>query len=106
MAKTNRPPGRPKGTPKTGGRVKGTPNKATVEVRQLCQRLLDDPDYQDRFKRRLIAGELAAGMEQTVWAYAYGKPKETVELQGEGGGPLTSIAWVVVDPAPHGRRED
>lgn len=101
MAGSNRPPGRPKGTPKTGGRQKGTPNKATVEVRDLCQRLLADPEYQRTFKQRLLSGDLAPGMEQTVWHYAYGKPKDTVELQGEHGGPLTTIMRVIVDPA-HG----
>lgn len=29
--------GRPKGTPRTGGRQKGTPNKATAEVKSLAQ---------------------------------------------------------------------
>jgi hypothetical protein len=29
--------GRPKGTPKTGGREAGTPNKATADVRALAQ---------------------------------------------------------------------
>ncbi|MFA5649537.1 MAG: hypothetical protein WC914_00125 [Proteiniphilum sp.] len=32
---------RPKGTPKTGGRKKGTPNKSTAEMRDLVQRLLE-----------------------------------------------------------------
>ena len=32
--------GRAKGTPKTGGRVKGTPNKATKEVREWIYELL------------------------------------------------------------------
>lgn len=27
---------RPKGTPKTGGRKRGTPNKATIPVAELC----------------------------------------------------------------------
>lgn len=29
--------GRPKGTPKTGGRSKGTPNRATADVKSLAQ---------------------------------------------------------------------
>ena len=31
-------PGRPKGTPKTGGRKKGTPNKATADIKEACQK--------------------------------------------------------------------
>lgn len=31
------PAGRPKGQPKTGGRQKGTPNHATVEIKELAR---------------------------------------------------------------------
>ncbi len=31
-----------KGSPKTGGRQKGTPNKTTADVRHFLQRLIDD----------------------------------------------------------------
>lgn len=37
MEKVKRKPGRPIGHPKAGGRVKGTPNHATVEVKQLAR---------------------------------------------------------------------
>lgn len=37
------PAGRPKGTPRTGGRAKGTPNKATASVQQTLDRLGVDP---------------------------------------------------------------
>ncbi len=33
--------GRPKGTPKTGGRSAGTPNKATREFRETINKLLE-----------------------------------------------------------------
>ena len=33
--------GRPKGTPKTGGRTAGTPNKATREFRETINKLLE-----------------------------------------------------------------
>jgi hypothetical protein len=32
---------RPKGTPKTGGRVKGTPNKTTAELKNMVMMALD-----------------------------------------------------------------
>lgn len=35
--------GRPPGTPKTGGRQKGTPNKATLEVMEKLEKLGCDP---------------------------------------------------------------
>lgn len=34
---TKKQPGRPAGTPKTGGRQKGTPNKVTADVKLIAQ---------------------------------------------------------------------
>ncbi len=44
--------GRPKGTKKTGGRKKGTPNKATMETRQWLKTFLDSnrKQIEDDFK--------------------------------------------------------
>ena len=68
-----------KGT-KTGGRRKGTPNRTTREVREFAQRLLTDPVYEARLKERLFAGELAPHLEGLLWAYGWGKPKDTIDL--------------------------
>ena len=65
---------------KTGGRRKGTANKVTVEVRQFAQKLLTDPVYEARLKERLFAGELAPHLEGLLWAYGWGKPKDTIDL--------------------------
>lgn len=99
MANGNsRPPGRPKGTPKTGGRQKGTPNKVTVEVREMARRLVEDPEYQKNLKTRLLDGSAGPGVESMLWHYAYGKPKERVEVSGESGGlPISVIERVIVD---------
>jgi hypothetical protein len=89
----------PKGSPKRGGRKKGTPNKVTVEVKQLCSELVTDPAYLSKLKKRLHAGKLAPGVENTLWHYAFGKPKETVEHSGLGGEPIALIQRVIVDAA-------
>lgn len=73
---------------KTGGRQKGTPNKATAEVKALCQALVSDATYQASFKKRWARGDLPPAVECMVWHYAYGKPTETHEHTGEGGGPV------------------
>ena len=72
--------GRKKGTPKTGGRKMGTPNKATIEIKEIARSLVDGPVYRHNLERRLKSGRLAPAMEQTLWAYAYGKPKDTTDL--------------------------
>lgn len=92
MATGNRPPGRPKGTPKTGGRQKGTPNKVTSDVRQFCLGVLADEDYRENLKKRARAGDLAPAVECMLWHYAHGRPKEQVEVSGAGGGPIM-LAW-------------
>lgn len=81
------PPKTPKGV-RLGGRKKGVPNKITHEVRDLCEQLLNNPLYLASFKERLYAGELAPMLEQMVWHYWRGKPKELHEHSGPGGGPI------------------
>jgi hypothetical protein len=72
--------GRPFDGSKPGpGRRKGVPNKATAEIRDAARRLIDDPAYVRSLRRRLIAGK-AAQMETLLHYYAYGKPKDTVDV--------------------------
>lgn len=70
--------GRAKGSPKTGGRKAGTPNKATREIQEAARGLLEDPAYVSSLRDRLIVGT-AGAVESLLYHYAYGKPKETVE---------------------------
>lgn len=62
------------------GRPKGVPNKVTQEAREVAQRLVGDPKYQAQLVQRLEAGKLAPGVEVMLWNYAYGKPKEQVDV--------------------------
>jgi len=71
------------GRKKTGGRPAGTPNRVTLEAKEVAAKLVDDPEYRREFKRRLLAGKLAPALEVMVWHFAYGKPRETVALEGE-----------------------
>lgn len=74
-------PGR-SGNPR--GRLRGTQNKRTVEARELCNQLVDDPEYREALRRRLINGT-AGAIETVLWFYAKGKPVDRVEtgLPGE-----------------------
>jgi hypothetical protein len=85
--------GRQKGTPKTGGRRRGTLNKATREAKALCNAIVDDPRYLKNLKARMIDGD-AGAMEPIVWYYAKGKPKERVEL-----GADKSLAYLIAEAA-------
>lgn len=89
-----------KGDPRAG-RPPGVPNKATLEAKEACSGLVDDPAYRKRLRRRLLAGKLAPAVETMLWHYAKGKPKETVGLEGPNGGPVEVVARIealIVDP--------
>jgi hypothetical protein len=60
---------------KVGGRKKGTPNKATVEIKEFARSILEDPLYQKRLRGRVMQGK-ASQIEVLLFHYAYGKPKE------------------------------
>lgn len=77
--------GRQKGSHKTGGRQKGTPNKATIEAKRACAEIVDDPAYRKKLMSRARAGKLPPAVECMLWHYAKGKPKEIVEHEHSGG---------------------
>lgn len=68
------------GTPGPG-RPKGRLNDATLEVRIAARALVEDPEYRENLRSRLVAGELPPPVECMLWHYAYGKPKETVAVE-------------------------
>jgi hypothetical protein len=77
------PPPRPRGSPKIGGRRKGTPNRRTIEARLRCSNLVQDIDYQTRLRRDFVRRRVHPSIESMVWAYHLGKPKEQVEMTGK-----------------------
>lgn len=94
-------PGRKPGTPKTGGRKKGTANKANREIREIAQ------EYGPAAIRRaaLLGGiakpkadEVGPASSETaqiaalgiVLDRAYGKPPQAIT--GANGGPLELLA--------------
>lgn len=67
-----------------GGSRKGIPNRATTEIKEIARGLLADPEYQDALRRRLRRGD-AGAVEVTLYHYAYGKPRETQDVNVSGG---------------------
>ncbi len=76
-----------KGRLKTGGRKRGSLNKATFEIQQTCRehgpamivrlvQLVNNPD-----------GHVAIGAIKLLLAYAYGRPCAGVELTGAEDSP-------------------
>ena len=60
------------------GRVPGTQTNRTIEVREVCNRLVDDSAYRAALQRRMVSGT-AGAMEVLIWHYAKGKPVDRVE---------------------------
>lgn len=85
-------PGRKRGTPKTGGRAKGTPNKVTGDLREMVRQAL----------------ELKGGVKYLVWA-AENEPRAflalvgrcvPLEVKGADGGPLLVLRDLSGPPPP------
>lgn len=91
---------------KTGGRSKGTPNKATRDIKELAQ------DYGDKAVATLaeIMGDAAQPAAARVAAAdklldrGYGKAAQAIAVSGTNGGPITSIqATLPADPVDAAR---
>ena len=76
------------GHEKRGGRQVGTPNKVGREARELARRLLDDPQYLNSLKARLVQGQ-APRVEIHLWELAYGKPRGELD-EAPAGTDLTA----------------
>ena len=85
--------GRPKGLPKTGGRQKGSVNKATAaKVAEVAASGLTPLDYLLGVMRD-VAGEPGQRIDAAKAAAPYVHPKlSTVEVSGKDGGPVQIVA--------------
>ena len=63
-----------------GGRSKGAGNVATPDIRERARQLVEDPVYCLSVKARILEGNVP--LEIMLHHYAYGKPRETVALEG------------------------
>lgn len=60
--------------------ARGGPRKGTLEIRAWSRSLLESSWYRQSLRKRLKEGSCPQ-IENTLYHYAYGKPKEVVELQ-------------------------
>lgn len=63
------------------GRPKGALNKTTKEIKTFAAKFLSSREYVDSATARVLAGE-APHLESLWHHYAFGKPKETVAMEG------------------------
>jgi hypothetical protein len=64
------------------GRKKGVPNKATADAKAFAEALVDDPVYRAKLTKDLRRRKVSPPIEQMLWHYAKGKPKDVIELEG------------------------
>jgi hypothetical protein len=76
-------PGNPKHLRRGGGRPKGRLNNTTIEVREWTRAIFEDPEVRAVLHAKAATGELAPGIVTELLHYAYGRPKDVVELSAE-----------------------
>ena len=67
------------------GRPKGVPNRITIEVKNSARNFLSSEKYRQRLRRDVELREVAPAIEALLFAYAWGKPVERLELARPGG---------------------
>ena len=96
-------PGRKPGTPKTGGRAAGVPNKATTNAREAIARLVDGnaerlQGWLDEIAEKK-GPDVAWRCLMDVCEYHIPKLART-ELTGDGGGPVATTVKHIYEDMP------
>ena len=87
---------KPKGTPKTGGRKRGTPNKRTVDGEAYARALVEDPEGIEKLRESFREGTMPYQVLIHLLQLAYGTPREltgyaiAVARNGQAQGPDTA----------------
>jgi hypothetical protein len=87
--------GRPKGLPKYGGRKKGTPNKATADIKALA--LQYTPLSFKALAEIIEHGQSESARVSAIallWDRAYGKAAQAVMVGGDAANPMrVAFRW-------------
>ena len=89
-----------KGRSKTGGRRRGTPNKATRAAKEFLAEIINQVDVQDAIEERIKKGDTAAFFRAVE--HVIGKPRQAVELAQDG--PIT-VCWAGEEERRRAARE-
>jgi hypothetical protein len=79
-----------KGRAKTGGRRKGTPNRATRAVKEFLSEILDRADVQDAIRERILNGDTSAFFKAIE--IVHGKPRQALEVNQDVASKVV-ISW-------------
>jgi len=77
-----------KGRAKTGGRRRGTPNRATRAAKEFLAEIIERADVQDAIRDRMLKGDTAAFFRAVE--HVIGKPRQSVDVAQTG--PIT-LCW-------------
>lgn len=89
-------PGRPKGLPKTGGRQKGTPNKATADIKAVAREYSGDAlDTLIKLLKRDDNPAAQLGAARELLDRGYGKPTQMVAGDPDGD-PIRAVTEIVL----------
>lgn len=81
----------------SGGRPKGRLNDKTLRVQAFCRSVIEDEEYQASILERARTNSLGS-MEAVLWAYGYGKPKESIDLRvGVGADVREDLAELTLE---------
>ena len=83
-----------RGRLKTGGRVVGVPNRATLEIKEFARSILEDESYQMKLRQRIVEGE-APQIEALLYHYVYGKPRQEEDSKDD---KIRVILYAPPDP--------
>jgi hypothetical protein len=68
-----------------GGRPRGALNRATKYHQEFCRAIVESPEYRTWLVTRIMDGTLPAAIEMLLHYYAYGKPRERLEISSGSG---------------------
>ena len=80
------------------GRPKGAKNKATIEAKALAREMVLNPEYLANLRTRLVEGKLAPGVESLIWLFAFGRPKNVLDVTVDPGKVIEVVLAAPQEP--------
>lgn len=88
---------------KTGGRVAGTPNKATADVKAAAgQYTTEAVEALAKIMRDSDSDAAKVAAIREILDRAHGKPKQSVDLDADVRAQVTEVEWTIVKALPPG----